>query len=598
MSSALALLATASAEHRRAVAVELGLAPHATAVEIANALLDPRKLGAVVDGLSEPGRRLLALAAFEREPNVCASWSGRADVAVGQLERHGLAFAFRDQYETAYHVPHDLHAPLADVLAAPYDDGLERCEPARWLHPPLQLAHDLAALWAHLARFPVRVKADGPIYQRDTPKLLAALPALELHGDGDPIATYRLQFALEVLLEEQLVALRMDNLPGSGGRRELVASGDPVWFLALDPAELRDRMLSRVGVAPLGTAALALARRLGLDGPVAVTSFGAALHRLSEELRLGYDLRTSDFALGIGGVHFLWLAGAVAVGVDRDGVPCAVRAVPAPALDPGRIVCQANFELVALAPPTPAERLVLELTCERDPEQEHVFRLTRGSVRAGERCGILDGGAVAAIERVAGELPQNVARSLTEWARAVRRPLKLRTALLLDTGDAETADALLAGAVGAHVVERIGPAQLAIRGSAIGAVRESLREAGHELDPGLERVSGHWRERDPAPSDAERVWTAREAVSAPAGMQCSTIDHSPRPPGASGGAAKPAALTDGEPVEVVLRAIGARGDPRRDLDAHALRAGRADERDVRAVDERAAGVRAGDHQTV
>ena len=273
------------------------------------------------------------------------------------------------------------------MLAAPYDDGLERCEPARWLHPPLQLAHDLAALWAHLARFPVRVKADGPIYQRDTPKLLAALPALELHGDGDPIATYRLQVAVEVLLEEQLVALRMDNLPGSGGRRELVASGDPVRFLALDPAELRDRMLSRVGVAPLGTAALALARRLGPDGPVAVTSFGAALRRL-------------------------------------------------------------------------------------------------------------------------------------------------------------------------------------------------------------------WRERDPAPSDAERVWTAREAVSAPAGMQCSTIDHSPRPPGASGGAAKPAALTDGEPVEVVLRAIGARGDPRRDLDAHALRAGRADERDVRAVDERAAGVRAGDHQTV
>jgi hypothetical protein len=300
MNSALVLLACASAEHRRAVAVELGLAPHATSVEIANALLDPRKLGAVVDGLSQPGRRLLAVAAFEREPNVYASWSVRTDGAVGQLERHGLAFAFRDEYETAYHVPHDLHAPLADLLVAPYDDGLERCEPARWLHPPLQLAHDLAALWAHLARFPVRVKADGPIYQRDTPKLLAALPPIELHGDGDPVATYRLQFALDVLLEEQLVALRIENLPGSGGRRELVASGDPVRFLARDPAELRERMLSRVGVAPLGAAALALARRLGPDRPVAVTSFGAALRQLSEDLGLGYDPRTSDFAFGMG----------------------------------------------------------------------------------------------------------------------------------------------------------------------------------------------------------------------------------------------------------------------------------------------------------
>ena len=89
--------------------------------------------------------------------------------------RHGLAFAFRRSYNLKYHVPLELHAALGDVLAAPYVRDLKVAEPGRPLEAPLQLGHDLAALWAHLARSPVRVKANGPVYQHDVPKLLAAL---------------------------------------------------------------------------------------------------------------------------------------------------------------------------------------------------------------------------------------------------------------------------------------------------------------------------------------------------------------------------------------------------------------------------------------
>jgi hypothetical protein len=499
---------------------------------------------------------MVARAAFYRDPEVCGSWSGRPDPVARELERHGLAFAYRHEYQLEYHVPHDLHGPLADVLAAPYDHDLERSEPARWLATPMPLAHDLAAVWAHLARSPVRVKADGPVYQRDVPKLLAALPALELHGHDNEIATYRLQFVLDVLLEEELVALRVDNLPGSSGRRELVATGDPLRLLARDPAELRARLMDHVGVAPLGAAALALVDRLEPEVAVTVTSFGSELRRLCEGLRLAYDLRATDFALGLGGLHFVWLAGGVAVGVDHSGLPEAVRAVPAPALEPGRFVCQANFELVALAPPSPAERLVLALTCDRVPDQDHVFCLTRESVRAAERCGILAGGTLASIERIAGGVPQNVKRSLAGWAGSARRPLKLRSALLLDTGDVETAETLLAGPLAAHVVERIAPTQLAIRGSAIGAVRAALGAEGHELDPGVERVSGRWSERDPTPSEADRVWTSRRAASVPVGEQSSTIGRSPQPTQARlarGAELKPVAHD--EPIDVVLRAI-------------------------------------------
>jgi len=557
MSSAGELLASASAQHRRAVAVPHGLSPGAAFDEIAVALRDRDRLATVVDGLSAEARRMVARAAFHRDPEVCGCWSGRPDPVACELERHGLAFAFRcDEYELEYHVPHDLHGPLADVLAAPYDDGLERWEPARWLTAPMQLADDLAALWAHLARAPVRVKADGPVYQRDVPKLLAALPALELHGLDGEIATYRLRFVLEVLLEEELVALRVDSLPGSSGRRELVATGDPLRLLERDPAELRARLMDHVGVAPLGAAALALVGRLEPEVAVTVTSFGAALRRLCDGLQLGYDPRTSDFALGMGGLHFVWLAGGVAVGVDHSGVPEAVRTVPAPALEPGRFVCQSNFELVALAPPSPAERLVLALTCERVADQDHVFRLTRESVRSAERCGILAGGALATIELIAGELPQNVKRSLAGWTASVRLPLKLRSALLLDTGDVETAEVLLAGPVAAHVVERIAPTQFAIRGSAIGAVLDALRAEGHELEPGVERLSGRWSERDPVPSEADRVWTPRRALSAPVGKQSSTIGRSPQPTQATlGRGVELEPVAHDEPVDVVLRAI-------------------------------------------
>jgi hypothetical protein len=556
MSSASDLLASASAPHRRAVAAQHGLAPGAAGDEIAAALRDRDRLATVVDGLSEEARRMLARAAFYRDPDVCGSWSGRPDPVACELERHGLAFAFRHEHELEYHVPHDLHGPLADVLVAPYDRDLERSEPARWLAAPMPLAHDLAALWAHLARAPVRVKADGPVYQRDVPKLLSALPALELHEPDTHIAAYRVQMVLDVLLEEELVALRVDNLPGSSGRRELVATGHPLRLLARDPAELRARLLDHVGVAPLGAAALALVGTLEPEVAVTVTSVGSALRRLCEGLWLACEVPTSDFALGMGALHFVWLAGGVAVGVDQRGVPEAVRAVPAPALEPGRFVCQGNFELVALAPPSPAERLVLGLTCDRVPDQDHVFRLTRESVRAAERCGILAGGALATIERIAGELPQNVKRSLAGWAGSARRPLKLRSALLLDTGDVETAEGLLAGPVAAHVVERIAPTQLAIRGSAIGAVRDALRAEGHELDPGVERVSGRWTERDPIPSDADRVWTPRRALSAPVGDQSSTIGRSPQPTQATlGGGAELRPVAHDEPIDVVLRAI-------------------------------------------
>lgn len=546
------LLASAPAAHRRAVTSALGLASAATAAEIGAAIRDRERLAAVLNHLSAGARRLATRAAYRGDATVYQSWSGRPDPDASELERHGLAFAFRRSHTLEYYVPFDLHEPLADALAAPYVRELQSAEPDRWLEAPLQFAHDIAALWAHLTRSPARVKADGSVYQRDVPKLLAALPRVELHGVDDPIARFRLEFLLEILCDEGLVAMRVDDLPGSDARRQLIAAGNPASLLARAPDELRARLCRHVHLTQLGAPALALARRLAPGKGVSIKSFGVALRTLSEEMQLGIDPRTSDFALGMGGLHFIWLAGAVAVGVNHDGTPTAVCATPDEATTASRIVCQANFELVALAPPTPAERLLLALTCESMPDQAHVFRLTRDSVRAGQRCGILEHGVAPTLEQLTDGLPQNVARSVADWTSSVRRPLRLRTAMLLDTGDAATADAVLAGDLGRYVVERLGPSQLAIRASDIRGLQAALRDAGHELDPGLDRVSGRWSERDPIPTEAELVWAPRTGVSAPEGKQASMIAKSRRQPVQTSHEAAPLGE---DPVDVVLDAI-------------------------------------------
>jgi hypothetical protein len=550
------LLALAPAAHRRAVASAVGLVSGATAAEISATVRDREHLAAVVEGLSAGARRRAARAAYLGDATILQSWSGRPDPETSELERHGLAFAFRRSYLVEYHVPHELHTALADVLAAPYARGLKTNNPSRLLEAPLQLGHDIAALWAHLARSPVRVKTDGAVYQRDVPRLLAALPAVELHEVDDPISRFRLELVLGILRDEELVGVRIHDLPGSDGPRELIATGNPASLLAAAPPDLSARLLRHVRLAALGAPAFALANRLASGRKVSIESFGVALRTLCEDLQLGFDLRTSDFAVAMGGLHPIWLAGAIALGVDHDGRPTTVRAAPPPVAADGRIVCQANFELVALAPPTPAQRLVLGLTCEPVPEQAHVFRVTRESVRAGQRCGVLEAGVGAALERLAGELPQNVARSLADWTSSARPRLRVRTAMLIDTGDVETADALLAGGLGDYVVERLGPSQLAVRAGDIATVRALLADAGHELDAGLERVSGRWRERDPTPTEAEQVWSPCAAVTAPAGKQVSTLAKArARPASAASRTPEPVTCHDDDPVDVVLDAI-------------------------------------------
>lgn len=555
------LLAAAPVAHRRTVATTLGLLPAAPAEAIAGALRDPDRIAAIVRGLSVGARWRAAEAAFYGDPVVDESWNGQPSEAAAALERHGLAFAFEDSYWLKHFVPAELHRLLADALAAPFASELAGGKAERWIDAPLQLAHDMACLWAYLGRSPVRVKTSGPVYKRDVPKLLGTLPSLELHGPKDVMAGPRLSFALAVLAEERLVRVRVDDRPYHEERRELVPAGDPTALFAADPEILLASLLRHVHRIALAAPALALANALEPGATIELTSFGAALRKVCEGN--GVDVpEASDFSLAMGGLHFPWLAGAVSLGLDRDSVPRAVRAAPAAIPSDGRIICQANFELITLAPPTPAQRLLLALACEPVPDQAHVFRLTRRSVEAAHRSGVLEGGVVAALERLAGELPQNVARSLADWTSSTRRRLRLRTAMFLDAGDSATADELVAGDLRMHVVERLGPSLVAIRATDVNAVEAALCRAGHELDAGIDRVSGRLPERAPTRTEADTTWEPEALDEAP-GKQISTLDPGSArsepvpPPTSANGNGDLAGLPDwqNDPVETVLHAI-------------------------------------------
>lgn len=454
------LLDSVSSKHRAAVARHIGLPKAATAVEIAAILLDARRLEAVVAELSEPARGFAARQVLGEAWSQYGGYyhSRGAEAGAEELEACGLAFAFRDTWRTDRVVPADVLGPLGQALATAHLQGCAAGTADHWIGAPLQLAHDAAAVWSALHREPARVKTDGEIYQRSLPKLLAALPAIDLDELDDDLDDRRLAAALAFLRESTCLRLRLDADNGWETKRELTATGELLELLSCGPAELHTRLLSGADCAPLEMAGLTLLVRLG-RAAISLSSLGRAAREFADEAaRYPSILSGTDAQVGARAVAIAWLAGLAEIGVDAGGRPCAVRlACVEVEARPGPVaICQGNFELVVLAVPAPADRLKLELTCEAVPGQPHVYTITKRSTVAAERAGVRPGGALGILRELAGELPQNVERTVAGWVDGHGPPLRVRTAMMLDAGDPATADRLAGGPLTGLVVERFG----------------------------------------------------------------------------------------------------------------------------------------------
>jgi hypothetical protein len=552
------LLSHAPAAHRRSVAETLGLAEHG-AEELAAALLDVERLGAICGALPPAALAAAAHVVVGGGEIALARYGPKLDPGPArELERHGIAYPFEDSWQLVYHVPGDLRRPLAAALAARHATAVGNRGAKRWLAAPQQHLHDAAAVSAFCARTPIRVKADGQVYSRMWPKLVAALAPQELDlGDGHQ----RVGSALQLLRDGGFLRLSVDDRPGAEARRELVPAGDLAGWLAADDGELDPRLPDD----PLLAATIALTDALaGRD--VLLTGFGAALRALLTEAGVRIPGSWTTSALAEGGLGTRWRMGALQLGVGSGGklVAARIAAVAAPVADGPPAICQSNFEVIALRPPTPGERLVLELCCEAVPGQAHVWKLTRASARCGQRAG-LHGGMLTALAGLCREaLPQNVARTLDGWVRDVRAPLRLRSAIMVDAGDVDSAERLLGGPLAGLVVDRLGETMLAVPASRLRQVEQALAAAGEELEPGLDRVSGRWLETPSRSHDALAAWSSHDDQDrGPAGRLTSTLragESQPASAAASPGRADPTQSLASDPVVAVLAALERGGD--------------------------------------
>jgi hypothetical protein len=550
------LLDGVSAKHRAAVAGRIGLPKGATPAEIATALLGVQRLEQVVAELSEPARSFAARRVLgEDQPQYGGDYHSRGgEAGAEELERCGLAFAFRDSWRTDYLVPGDVLGPLGQALATAHLHGCTAGTAQRWIGAPLQLAHDAAAVWAALHREPARVKTDGEIYQRSWPKLLAALPSIDLDDD---LQDRRLAAALAFLRESACLRLRLDSDTGWETKRELTATGELLELLSREPGELRTRLLSGADCEPLEMAGLTLLVRLGRAGAISLSSLGRAARQFADEAARYPSIPSgTDAQVGVRAVAITWLAGLAEIGVDAGGRPCAARlSCIETAVKSGPVaICQGNFELVVLSVPPPADRLRLELTCEAVPGQPHVYTVTRRSAVVAERAGVHPGGALGILCQLAGELPQNVERTVAGWVAGHGPPLRVRTAMMLDAGDRATAERLADGPLTGLVVERIGESLLAFPAARLDDIRHALANAGRELTPGLDQISGSWSDGRRVGSEAQSEWEPMAGGGdAPSGRLVSTLHQAPSGRPARG--RRPASAAPARPLMLASESV-------------------------------------------
>ncbi|MFL7808446.1 MAG: helicase-associated domain-containing protein, partial [Anaerolineae bacterium] len=147
-------------------------------------------------------------------------------------------------------------------------------------------------------------------------------------------------------------------------------------------------------------------------------------------------------------------------GAEMLGLQPAEPPAPPPE-DAGRLIVQPNFQLMAIGPVSLALLAQLDLFAEREQADRGAFayRLTRESVYRAQQMGLDVANVQAIIARHADtDLPQNVRRSLDEWAAHHER-IVFRTGIsLLQAASPELLDGLVESPdTGKHLARAVTP---------------------------------------------------------------------------------------------------------------------------------------------
>jgi hypothetical protein len=135
---------------------------------------------------------------------------------------------------------------------------------------------------------------------------------------------------------------------------------------------------------------------------------------------------------------------------------------------------------------------------------------------------------------------------------------------MVDAGDVDSAERLLAGPLSGLVVARLGTTMLAVPAARLRQVEQALAAAGEELEAGLDRVSGRWVETPSRSKDALAAWSPYDrGAGDPAGRLTSTLRAGKAPPASDAASSVPADPTRSiasDPVAAVLAALESGGD--------------------------------------
>ncbi len=147
----------------------------------------------------------------------------------------------------------------------------------------------------------------------------------------------------------------------------------------------------------------------------------------------------------------------------------------------GRVILQPNFQLVAMGPVSLATLARLDLFAEREQADRGAFayRLSRDSVYRAQQAGMGVAEIVRFLEEsCAIELPQNVRRSLEEWAVHHERIVFRSGVSLLQAATPELLQELLAGPAGACGARAVTPEVALLAGGGQERLVAALVERG------------------------------------------------------------------------------------------------------------------------
>ncbi|HEX6369187.1 MAG TPA: helicase-associated domain-containing protein [Longimicrobium sp.] len=150
----------------------------------------------------------------------------------------------------------------------------------------------------------------------------------------------------------------------------------------------------------------------------------------------------------------------------------------APEAGGGEVVVQPDFEVVFLAPAPRAEAELGRIAERTGSGVGALFRLTRASVLRAAEQGVTAAQVLGILEGVSrGGVPENVARQVRDWMKAVRT-IRIAPAVLVDCPDAETAGRVTS--IGGAHVTAITPTLLRLSADAKtrAALVKRLREKG------------------------------------------------------------------------------------------------------------------------